>query len=58
MVFITPYLLAEIGAGLGYLWGCFAILTSTWAWFFILELKVSPKWDCNEVIIMSSYGIS
>lgn len=43
VVFITPYLLADIGAGLGYIWGGFAFLTSIWAWFFMPELKVSPS---------------
>lgn len=42
VVFVTPYLLADIGAGLGYIWGGFAFLTSIWAWFFMPELKVSP----------------
>ncbi|KAF4922771.1 Major facilitator-type transporter ecdD [Colletotrichum viniferum] len=39
VVFVTPYLLAEIGAGLGYIWGGFAFLTSVWAWFCMPELK-------------------
>ncbi|CAI0643568.1 unnamed protein product, partial [Colletotrichum noveboracense] len=39
VVFVTPYLLAEIGAGLGYIWGGFAFLTSIWAWFCMPELK-------------------
>lgn len=34
-------LLADIGAGLGYIWGGFAFSTSTWAWFFMPELKVT-----------------
>jgi MFS transporter, SP family, sugar:H+ symporter len=40
VVFATPYLLAEIGAGLAYVWGGFAFLSSIWAWFFLPELKV------------------
>lgn len=39
VVFVTPYLLAEIGAGLAYIWGGFAILSSIWCWFFMPELK-------------------
>ena len=40
VVFVTPYLLAEIGAGLGYVWGGFAFLVTIWAWFCMPELKV------------------
>ncbi|KAK2603406.1 hypothetical protein N8I77_009868 [Diaporthe amygdali] len=39
VVFVTPYLLVDIGAGLGYIWGGFAFSTSIWAWFFMPELK-------------------
>ncbi|KAJ0337064.1 hypothetical protein COL922a_007191 [Colletotrichum nupharicola] len=39
VVFVAPYLLAEIGAELGYIWGGFAFLTSIWAWFCMPELK-------------------
>ncbi|KAF4470247.1 sugar transporter [Fusarium albosuccineum] len=39
VVFCTPYLLREIGSGLAYIWGGFAILSSIWAWFFMPELK-------------------
>lgn len=39
VVFCTPYLLAEIGAGLAYVWGGFAILSSIWCWFCMPELK-------------------
>ncbi|KAI3401205.1 hypothetical protein diail_11911 [Diaporthe ilicicola] len=38
-VFVTPYLLVEIDAGLGYIWGGFAFLMSIWAWYFMPELK-------------------
>lgn len=41
VVFVTPYLLVDIGAGLGYIWGGFAFSTSIWAWLFMPELKVS-----------------
>ena len=40
-MFVTPYLLADIGAGLGYIWGGFAFLVTIWAWFCMPELKVS-----------------
>ncbi|KAI1846019.1 hypothetical protein JX266_007828 [Neoarthrinium moseri] len=39
VVFVTPYLLTEIGAGLGYIWGGFAFLCSIWVWFVMPELK-------------------
>ncbi|RSL88112.1 hypothetical protein CDV31_016123 [Fusarium ambrosium] len=39
VVFCTPYLLREIGSGLAYIWGAFAILSSIWAWFCMPELK-------------------
>ncbi|RMJ15209.1 hypothetical protein CDV36_005138 [Fusarium kuroshium] len=39
VVFCTPYLLREIGSGLAYIWGGFAIMSSIWAWFCMPELK-------------------
>ena len=46
VVFVTPYLLAEIGAGLGYIWGGFAFLVTIWAWFCMPELKVDFPLPC------------
>ncbi|EMR70971.1 putative high-affinity glucose protein [Eutypa lata UCREL1] len=53
VVVVTPYLLAEIGAGLGYIWGGFAFVVSIWAWCFMPELKgrnleeIDPLFEAN-----------
>lgn len=43
VVYSTPYGLASLGAGIAYIWGGFAVLSSIWAWFFMPELKVSSS---------------
>ncbi|KAK5688048.1 hypothetical protein LTS10_000026 [Elasticomyces elasticus] len=49
VVFCTPYLLAEMGSQIGYIWGAFAVLSSIWAWFFLPELKVRT---CDKRVSM------
>lgn len=40
VVFVTPYLLSDLGSNLAYIWAGFAVLSSVWCWFCMPELKV------------------